>query len=108
MKAGTAQKLVLNMLSTGAMIKSGKVFSNLMVDVQSTNKKLIERAKRIAINATGCDYETAERAIAASDGSVKTAIVMIIGGVDVLTARRVLAENNGFTAAALKSLVKNG
>jgi len=107
MKAGSAQKLVLNMLSTGSMIKSGKVYSNLMVDVQSTNKKLVERAKRIAIHATGCDYSVAEQAIAASDGSVKTAIVMIIGGVDVETARRVLAESNGFTAAALKSLAKN-
>ncbi|MFA6074845.1 MAG: N-acetylmuramic acid 6-phosphate etherase [Negativicutes bacterium] len=108
MKAGTAQKLVLNMLSTGSMIKSGKVFSNLMVDVQSTNKKLVERAKRIAIHATGCDYSVAEQAILTSGGSVKIAIVMIIAGVDVLTAKRALEENNGFTAAALKSLVKNG
>lgn len=107
MKAGTAQKLVLNMLSTGAMIKSGKVYSNLMVDVQSTNKKLIERAKRIVIQATGCDYATAEQAIAASDGSVKTAIVMIIGNVEADTARQVLEESNGFAAAAIKRLTKN-
>ena len=107
MKAGTAQKLVLNMLSTGGMIKSGKVFSNLMVDVQQTNKKLIERAKRIIIQATHCEYSIAEQALHAANGSVKLAIVMLLGNSDVLAAREALAASDGFTAQAIKRLTAN-
>ncbi len=75
MKAGTATKLVLNMISTAVMVRRGAVFGNLMVDVQPTNAKLVDRAHRIIAAATGCDRETAVRLLTAS-GSVKTAIVM--------------------------------
>ncbi|MDQ0428430.1 N-acetylmuramic acid 6-phosphate etherase [Planomicrobium stackebrandtii] len=76
LKAGTAQKLVLNMISTAAMIGIGKVYGNLMVDVQATNEKLVERSKRIIMDAAQVDYETAQRYYERADGHVKTAIVM--------------------------------
>ena len=77
MKSGTAQKLVLNMLTTTAMVKLGKVYENMMVDLQQTNKKLVERSKRIVMMATGADYDTAAAASREDGGHVKTAIVMI-------------------------------
>lgn len=79
MKAGTAQKLILNMLSTGAMIKLGKVYSNLMVDVKPTNLKLKERARRIVMTLADCDKETAHRALLAVGGKVRTAVELIKG-----------------------------
>lgn len=78
MKAGTAQKLVLNMLSTGLMIKSGKVFGNLMVDVVATNEKLHVRQVNIVKNATGCSAEQAEAALIACERNCKTTIVMVL------------------------------
>ena len=96
MKAGTAQKMILNMLSTGAMIKTGKVFGNLMVDVQATNEKLIERQKNIIMEATNCTKNIAEEALIASKNHCKTAIVMILTGVDAEQAKSSLKENNGF------------
>ena len=96
LKAGTAQKLVLNMLTTGSMIKSGKVFGNLMVDVQATNAKLIERQKKIIIEATDCSRETAEAALIASGHHCKTAIVMILTGVDAKQAKDSLQQQKGF------------
>ena len=96
LKAGTAQKLVLNMLTTGSMIKSGKVFGNLMVDVQATNAKLIERQKKIIIEATDCSRETAETALVASGHHCKTAIVMILTGVDAKQAKDSLQQHKGF------------
>ena len=96
LKAGTAQKLVLNMLTTGSMIKSGKVFGNLMVDVQATNAKLIERQKKIIIEATDCSRETAEIALVASGHHCKTAIVMILTGVDAKQAKDSLQQHKGF------------
>ena len=78
LKAGTATKFVLNMITTAAMIKLGKVYSNLMVDVQATNDKLKARALRIVIEATGCDEETAVKALSKSNGSAKSAIDLII------------------------------
>lgn len=78
MKAGTAQKLVLNMLSTGLMIKSGKVFGNLMVDVVATNEKLHVRQVNIVKNATGCSAEQAEAALVACERNCKTTIVMVL------------------------------
>ena len=77
MKAGTATKMVLNMLTTGAMIKLGKVYGNLMVDVHATNEKLRDRAKRIVIAATGCDEVTAVETLAKFNGSAKSAIDFI-------------------------------
>lgn len=78
LKAGTAQKLVLNMISTASMIKIGKVYKNLMVDVQSTNKKLIERSKQIIMQATDVDYDTAKDYFEKAEHNVKAAIVMIL------------------------------
>ncbi|WP_318472408.1 N-acetylmuramic acid 6-phosphate etherase [Photobacterium leiognathi] len=103
MKAGTAQKLVLNMLTTGAMIRVGKVYGNLMVDVEATNAKLVERQKNIVMQATECSREEAEQALTQSNGHCKTAIVMILAGVDAQTAADLLAKNNGFTRQAIQA-----
>ncbi|PKH04085.1 N-acetylmuramic acid 6-phosphate etherase [Psychromonas sp. MB-3u-54] len=96
LKAGTAQKLILNMLSTGAMVRTGKVFGNLMVDVQATNIKLVERQKRIVVAATDCQREEAEKALLQCNGHCKTAIVMILTNTNADQARLLLAKNNGY------------
>ncbi|MGL5917236.1 MAG: N-acetylmuramic acid 6-phosphate etherase [Culicoidibacterales bacterium] len=101
LKAGTAQKLVLNMLSTGAMIKMGKVYGNLMVDVQSTNAKLVERAKNIICEATGTTKIEAATVLAETDLDVKLAIFMILSGLPLERARIILMENEGYIAKAL-------
>jgi N-acetylmuramic acid 6-phosphate etherase len=101
MKAGTAQKMVLNMITTGAMIKSGRVYSNLMVNVESTNRKLVERSRRIVAQATGAAREDVERAMEASGSDVKTAIVMLKLGVGAEEAENRLAEHKGIVARAL-------
>lgn len=101
LKAGTAQKLILNMLTTGAMIRTGKVFGNLMVDVQATNAKLVERQKMIVTAATDCPREEAEEALLQSGGHCKTAIVMILTGTDADHARSLLAKNNGYIRQAI-------
>ncbi|MDF4802052.1 N-acetylmuramic acid 6-phosphate etherase [Vibrio parahaemolyticus] len=103
MKAGTAQKLVLNMLTTGAMIRSGKVFGNLMVDVEATNAKLIQRQTNIVVEATGASKEEAERALNACDRHCKTAILMILADLDAEQAKSRLAARNGFIRAALNN-----
>ena len=79
MKSGTAQKMVLNMLTTGAMIRQGKVYENVMVDLQLTNKKLVERAKKIIMIFTDLNYEEATEYLKKADNHVKTAIVMALG-----------------------------
>ena len=96
LKAGTAQKLVLNMISTASMIGVGKVYQNLMVDVQSTNEKLIERSKRIIMEATQVDYETAGKYYEEANAHVKTAIVMILLQCSYEEAVRNLEESGGF------------
>lgn len=101
MKAGTATKMVLNMLSTGAMVKTGKVYGNLMVDLQVTCQKLQDRGERILMETLGVQREEAERLLDASGGHVKTAIVMKRLGVDAGEARRRL-EKVGGSIAALK------
>lgn len=101
LKAGTAQKLVLNMITTGAMIRSGKVYSNLMVDVEATNAKLIERQISIVMDATDCDRETAQAALQQCNRHCKTAIVMVLSGLDAAQAGAVLEQNNGFIRLAL-------
>lgn len=101
LKAGTAQKLVLNMLSTVAMIGIGKVYNNLMVDVRATNEKLVERAKRIIMQATDCSYEMAETAFVTADENVKLAIVMILTGEEKETAAQKLVTANGFVRQTL-------
>ncbi|MFD6172716.1 N-acetylmuramic acid 6-phosphate etherase [Streptomyces coeruleorubidus] len=103
LKAGTAQKLVLNMLSTITMIRLGKTYGNLMVDVRASNDKLRARSHRIVALATGADDEEIERALAATDGEVKNAILTILAGVDGPTAARLLAESDGHLRAALDS-----
>lgn len=101
LKAGTAQKLVLNMISTGAMIRIGKVYSNLMVDVEATNAKLIERQVSIVMEATECSRETAQQALDASQRHCKTAIVMVLTGLSADEAKTLLSTNNGYIRQAL-------
>ncbi|MGK0739104.1 N-acetylmuramic acid 6-phosphate etherase [Yokenella regensburgei] len=101
LKAGTAQKLVLNMISTGAMIRIGKVYSNLMVDVEATNAKLIERQVSIVMEATECSRETAQQALDASQRHCKTAIVMVLTGLSADEAKTLLSANNGYIRQAL-------
>ncbi|MDZ7291016.1 MAG: N-acetylmuramic acid 6-phosphate etherase [candidate division KSB1 bacterium] len=103
MKAGTATKLVLNMLTTTAMIRLGKVYENMMVDLQMTSKKLEERSKRTVMMVTGVSYEEASCVLERAGGHVKTALVMIIAGVDANEARRRLAQADGFVRRALGS-----
>ncbi|WP_069806143.1 N-acetylmuramic acid 6-phosphate etherase, partial [Thermogemmatispora onikobensis] len=104
MKAGTAQKMVLNMLSTGTMILLGKTYGNLMVDVQATNYKLQQRALRIVQLATGLERSAAEVLLAQANGEVKTAIVCARSGLDPQRARQRLAEHNFILRATLDSL----
>ncbi|MDP9023259.1 MAG: N-acetylmuramic acid 6-phosphate etherase [Actinomycetota bacterium] len=101
LKAGTAQKLVLNTISTVAMVRLGRTFGNLMVDVQATNDKLRERARRIVAEATGAGPAAVHEALEAADSDVKTAIVSIAAGVDAETARRRLDEAGGAVRAAI-------
>jgi N-acetylmuramic acid 6-phosphate etherase len=95
MKAGTATKLVLNTLTTGAMIRLGKIYGNLMVDLRAWNDKLIDRSQRIVMETTGLDRRAAQRVIEEADGRVKTAIVMARRGVARSEAERLLAEHAG-------------
>jgi N-acetylmuramic acid 6-phosphate etherase len=95
MKAGTATKLVLNTLTTGAMIRIGKTYGNLMVDLRAWNDKLVDRSQRIVMEAAGVDRSAARSAIQAAEGSVKTAIVMARRGVAKAEAERLLAEHAG-------------
>lgn len=107
MKAGTAQKLILNMLTTGAMIRSGKVFGNLMVDVEATNAKLLQRQVNIVVQATECRPEDAQAALNACNRHCKTAIVMILAGVSAEEASAMLSGNNGFIRSALQGSGSN-
>ncbi len=101
MKSGTAQKLVLNMLTTASMIRLGKVYENMMIDLQMTNKKLVERSKKIIMTITGVSYEEAERFLSEADGHVKTALVMIKAGVNALQAKERLNKADGFVRLAI-------
>jgi N-acetylmuramic acid 6-phosphate etherase len=102
MKSGTAQKLVLNMLTTATMIRLGKVYGNMMVDLKMNSKKLEERAKRVLMNVTGIDYEKAEEMLKKADGHVKTAIVMIIKHTEKRKAQLLLKKTNGFVRNAIE------
>ena len=102
MKAGTAQKMIANMLSTGAMIRLGKVYGNLMVDVKSSNQKLEERARRIVMTATGCSRQEAIEALRESQGRAKTAIVMVLLHIPTSEAEDRLTAAQGYVAAVLK------
>ena len=102
LKSGTAQKLILNMISTGSMVRTGKAYQNLMVDVQQTNEKLHTRAENIVIDATGVEREKARAAIDAAGGSVKTAITMLLADCDAQDAARRLERARGHVREAIR------
>jgi N-acetylmuramic acid 6-phosphate etherase len=101
MKSGTATKLVLNMLTTTAMIRLGKVWGNMMVDLQMTSKKLEERSKRIVMLATDVSYDEAATILQQAGGHVKTALVMIMAGLSAEEARHRLERAGGFVHHAI-------
>ena len=101
MKSGTAQKLVLNMLTTASMVLIGKCYQNLMVDVQASNEKLKARALKIVMEVTECDNETAANVLAKATGKVKLSIVMQLSGLDALEAQSLLDKSNGKLRQAL-------
>lgn len=102
MKSGTAQKLVLNMITTTAMVRLGKTYENMMIDLQMTNKKLIERAKRIVMTITGVSYEEAAKYLQMANYHVKSALVMIKANVDFAEAQKLLKEADGFVRKAIE------
>ena len=102
MKSGTAQKLVLNMITTAAMVRLGKVYENMMVDLRRTSDKLVERGIRTVMMVTGVDYDEADAVLDRCDGHVKTAIVMLLADVDVEEAHRRLEETDGFVRPAIE------
>ena len=95
LKAGTATKLILNTITTGAMIRLGKAYGNLMVDLTALSDKLRDRGERIVMEVGGVERDVARRAIEAAEGSVKVAVVMVRRGVDAHEARRLLAGAGG-------------
>ncbi|MBA5764494.1 N-acetylmuramic acid 6-phosphate etherase [Vibrio sp. 404] len=103
LKSGTAQKLVLNMITTASMIRLGKSYQNLMVDVKATNKKLIARAARIVMQATDCDLPIATQVLEQTDYDVKLTILMILTGMNLETAKLQLMEKEGFLRRAVES-----
>lgn len=102
LKAGTAQKLILNMLSTASMILNGKAYKNLMVDVLMTNEKLVERGRKIVMEATGVDYQTADEVLKQTDNQAKTAIVSILKNCSADEARTALEQSGGFVRKAIE------
>jgi N-acetylmuramic acid 6-phosphate etherase len=102
MKAGTAQKLVLNMITTASMVRIGKVYRNLMVDLSPVNRKLVERSKRLVRQATGCSREVAEAAFLSSGKKPKIAIVMVLLGIGREEAENLVANGDGRIADALR------
>ncbi|SMO38071.1 N-acetylmuramic acid 6-phosphate etherase [Gracilimonas mengyeensis] len=101
MKSATAQKMVLNMITTGAFVRQGKIYENVMVDLMLTNKKLVERAKRIITIFADVDYERAGQLLEASGGHVKTALLMALKNLNASDAKKLLSEHNGFVRKAL-------
>lgn len=102
MKSGTAQKLILNMLSTASMIRSGKSYRNLMIDVSSSNEKLYARAVRIVMQATECDYECAKNALDTAENNTKLATFMVLTGLELKPAKACLLQNKGFLRKAVE------
>lgn len=96
LKAGTCQKMICNMISTASMVGTGKVYGNLMVDMKATNLKLVERAKRIVMQSTGCDYVTAQSILEQTGYATKEAVVMILTGSSREDAVQLLQKNSGF------------
>lgn len=104
LKAGTAQKMVLNMLSTASMVLMGKCYQNLMVDVQATNEKLRHRAVNIVMQATECDRDTAKHYLSLADNQAKLAIMMILGNLDKAQASALLTQSQGKLGQAVQKL----
>ena len=102
LKAGTCQKIVLNMISTATMIGVGKVYGNLMVDVKATNEKLVERCRRIVMEATGCDHDKADETLNKTDNNCKQAILMILLDIDQKEAEERLAKAQGYLRKAME------
>lgn len=102
MKSGTAQKLVLNILTTASMVKIGKSYQNLMVDVKATNEKLVARAVSIVMQATECDMEQATKALEGCEYEVKTAILMQLTGLSCQQAREKITKTSGFLGQAIE------
>jgi len=102
MKSGTAQKLILNMLTTASMIRSGKSYRNLMIDVSCSNEKLYARAVRIVMQATECDYQCAKDALDMAENNTKLATFMVLTGLDVAPAKAALLKNKGFLRKAVE------
>ena len=104
MKSATAQKMVLNMITTGANIRRGKVYENVMVDLQLSNQKLHERSKRIVMMFTDLDYKETEKLLYSADGHVKTALVMALGGLNKKEAENKLEAHGGFIRKVLEDV----
>lgn len=104
LKSGTAQKLILNMITTASMVRIGKSYQNLMIDVVQSNEKLCTRAENIVMEATGVEREVARRYIDEAQGSCKLAVTMILAGCDVETATRLLKASNGHVKEAIKQI----
>ena len=102
MKSGTAQKLVLNMITTASMVRLGKVYENMMVDLRRTSEKLVERGIRTVMMVTGVEYDEADAVLDRCDGHVKTALVVILADVNVEEARRRLEATDGFVRPAIE------
>lgn len=102
MKSGTAQKLVLNMITTTAFVCLGKTYENMMIDLQQTNKKLVERSKRIIMTITGVEYDEAAHYLKESGGHVKTALVMILANCSIDEAQKRLEKADGFVRKAIE------
>ena len=102
LKAGTCQKLILNMISTATMVRCGKAYQNLMVDVLQSNEKLAVRAQNIVMEATGCDRDTAAEKLSAAEGNAKTAITMILADCSVEEARERLTRAKGHVRDAIR------
>jgi len=107
MKSAVAQKMVLTMITTTTMVRLGKVYENMMVDLQLTNKKLEERAKRIIMIVTGLDYEDATLALQKAHNHVKSAIIMVKANTSYDEAQRILSESGGFVKQAIKKLTES-
>jgi len=101
LKSGTAQKLILNMLTTASMIRSGKVYQNLMIDVRASNEKLYARSVRIVMQATDCSYQCAKNALAEADNNTKLATLMLLTGLELEVAKTSLLDNKGFLRKAV-------
>ncbi len=101
LKAGTAEKMILNMISTVSMVETGKVYKNLMVDVRQSNAKLIVRTENIVMQAVGCDRESAKRALKEAGGEAKLAILMLLLQTEVEETRQILKNAGGKIKNAL-------